>query len=375
MNNNKTPNDQSPDDKNDQHQNDQNPNVNDQKPQEGDATTPPTIENSITDNGPLDALEKTSDGKKLIQLQGDDRLLSAVAAEYGTAMAVSEKVFSLNDAVYYYSKGKFRPLKAHGFRTFSEKYITGYRIKDGKIVAHSLSREDASGILASEQFLQALPVLERVNSCRLPVYRTGSTPPKIELLPPGYDKDSRIFTMPEGPQYATDMPVDVAVQVFRELFEEFVFTEPERALSVVVAETVGFYVAPMLPLGTLRPGYVFVANAEGAGKTYGAKCVATPTIGAIPTGVKAVSEEEIEKRITTTVREAGLVMLLDNIKGHLDSPALEALLSCEVWGSRQLGQNTSIIGPNLVTVIITGNGLTVSPDVRRHSCHNEPSGL
>jgi hypothetical protein len=69
----------------------------------------------------------------------------------------------------------------------------------------------------------------------------------------------------------------------------------------------------------------------------------------------------------TAVREAKTVIFFDNLKGHLSSESLEAFLSASVFEGRKLGVNESIIAPNLATVFITGNGLTVSPDMRRRS--------
>jgi hypothetical protein len=59
--------------------------------------------------------------------------------------------------------------------------------------------------------------------------------------------------------------------------------------------------------------------------------------------------------------------LLDNTKGRLDSAALECFLSAATYGGRRLGANEDIAAPNLATVFVTGNGLTVSPDMRRRS--------
>jgi len=328
----------------------------------GGAKIPPTHKTIISSDEPLEPFEKNSDGKKWIELPGGDRLLSAVAADYGAAMAIKEEVFNVNGGIYYFANGEFRPMSAAAFRTFSEKYITGYKIKHEKIVAYSISREDATGVLASEQFLQALPLVVRVNGCRLPVIRENG---KMALLPARYDKASQIFTMPNGPDYPTDMPLEGAIQTLRELLDEFKFTDPTRSVSVSVAGMVGFFVGSILPLTTLRPGYIINANGEGAGKTMLAKCIGMPVLGKMPTGVKVRSDEEVEKRITTAVREARHLMLLDNCRGYFDSPSIEALLSSETWFSRQLGQSVSIVGPNTLTVIITANGLTVSPDLRR----------
>jgi hypothetical protein len=90
-------------------------------------------------------------------------------------------------------------------------------------------------------------------------------------------------------------------------------------------------------------------------------------MGAMPVGSKADDDDEMRKVILTAVREGWAVIFLDNLKGKLSSEPLEAFLSAPVWTGRKLGVNETITGTNLATVFCTGNGMTVSPDMRRRS--------
>src|SRR5207247_8311503 len=56
-----------------------------------------------------------------------------------------------------------------------------------------------------------------------------------------------------------------------------------------------------------------------------------------------------------------------NCKKHLDSSYLEAFVTAVQWNGRILGVSKSFCGENNVTVFVTGNGCTVSPDLRRRS--------
>jgi len=67
------------------------------------------------------------------------------------------------------------------------------------------------------------------------------------------------------------------------------------------------------------------------------------------------------------VMEGRPYILFDNCKGHVSSSALEAFVTSPIWGGRILGVSQSFRGENHVTVFITGNGCTVSPDMRRRS--------
>ena len=71
--------------------------------------------------------------------------------------------------------------------------------------------------------------------------------------------------------------------------------------------------------------------------------------------------------LTAVVREGRRVLMLDNVKGRLDFPVLESFLSRPDWSDRLLGGNQMFKGENLVTVFDTGNGMTISADMRRRS--------
>jgi len=123
----------------------------------------------------------------------------------------------------------------------------------------------------------------------------------------------------------------------------------------------------LLPSAALRPLFLYLANAEGAGKTMLAKCAISPVYGLVDTEGAPKDKAEIAKELLTTVIEARPYILLDNCKGHLDSAQLEAFVTSVRWKGRVLGVSKSFSGENNVTVFVTGNGCTVSPDIRRRS--------
>jgi hypothetical protein len=89
--------------------------------------------------------------------------------------------------------------------------------------------------------------------------------------------------------------------------------------------------------------------------------------GLVDTEGAPEDKAEIAKQLLTAVIEACSYTLLDNCKGHLDLAQLEAFVSSVRWKGRILGMSKSFSGEHNVTVLITGNGCTVSPDLRRRS--------
>jgi hypothetical protein len=167
--------------------------------------------------------------------------------------------------------------------------------------------------------------------------------------------------------YNLEMSIAAAVETINDLLAEFCFADGERSRAVTIAAMIGLFVNQLLPDKSLRPCFIFAANAEGAGKTLLSEICILPTCGAMPTGCKSSDDDEIRKNLTAAIREARLVVFFDNLKGKLSSPALEAFLSAPIWTDRKLGVNENITGENLATCFVTGNGMTVSPDMRRRS--------
>jgi hypothetical protein len=122
-----------------------------------------------------------------------------------------------------------------------------------------------------------------------------------------------------------------------------------------------------MPPKSIRPCFVYLANAEGAGKTLLVKLATVPVMGFAPNSVLPKDEDETRKCLLSAVMEAKPVLCFDNFKGHLASESLEGFLTSQDWTGRILGGQATFRGDNSVIVFVTGNGCTVSPDMRRRS--------
>ena len=322
-------------------------------------------------SGAANLLGKLGDSRPKIQLPGNNRLLSDVAREVGAILAATEEIFklggfpvTLNDR-----RDKLELITAERLRTWIEDHLVCYKVQsmtgsDGVIAfKRTLTQTDANGILASPQFLDKLPPIERLNPVRVPVMRRSG---RVELLPAGYDPETESFTV-AGVGFPADMPVVEAKRVLGEIFGEFVFADAGRSLAVAVAAALTVFARGLLPRKALRPCYVFVSNAEGAGKTLLVKVATVPVLGYAPVGTAPKNEDEMQKVLLAAVMEARAVLFLDNFKRHIASESLEAFCTASEWEGRVLGHSKSFRGENNCTVFLTGNGATVSPDMRRRS--------
>lgn len=76
-------------------------------------------------------------------------------------------------------------------------------------------------------------------------------------------------------------------------------------------------------------------------------------------------EAELKKTITTALLGAEGIIVFDNVKGTIRSPALEALLTSETWSDRLLGGNVDATLPNDRLWLITGNNASFGGDMAR----------
>ena len=212
-----------------------------------------------------------------------------------------------------------------------------------------------------------LPRIRAVNNLRLPIGRASGS---LDLLPDGYDAQSMIFTVARGPEIE-DPGANDSKAFLDFIFEEFCFLEDdrERAISVAIAAMLTLFVSHIIPRGAQRPGFLYTANSEGAGKTLLARAAIVTRLGFTPTGSLPEQEEEIQKRVFAAAIAGSSVFFMDNGKRHVSSGALESALTAPFIEGRILGKSQMISVENMMTVFLTGNGATVSPDLRRRVLH------
>lgn len=267
-------------------------------------------------------------------------------------------------------------IKDQTLRTFAEETLTTYYLKKQEkdkvviltLLPHTATADEARAVLASDRFLRGLRPLSRVLPCKLPVMRKDG---RIELPGTGYDQETRTWIMndPEAAYDSTPMPLAEAVAFFEDLLSEFPFaSDGGRSKAVALAAILSVFCTALIPSDATKPAFLFVANSEGSGKTTLAKLAALVAQSG-DTSVEAAPADEAEwqKKLLSLVISGRRVMLLDNLKGNLASAAFEAYLTSSHFTGRVLGGNTEFCGEAGACVLVTGNGLTTSPDLRRRT--------
>jgi hypothetical protein len=308
----------------------------------------------------------TLNGRPAIELPCPGRPLSDFAADVGCLLS-GAGVYSRGGVAFTVdiSTKQLCPVDPQWLRTWAESEIALF--KQAKTTAgltlslrHSMSLDVAKALIVSPQFLAPLPQINRFSPVRLPVMRADG---RIELLPTGFDPETLTLTDPHGVEYETERDPELGAKAVRGLLAEFPFAD-ERSKAAAVAAMLTVYAGGLLPPASTTPAFIYFANAEGSGKTTLAQLAGIP-YGVCEAEAKPATEEEWQKTLLALVIGGARLLLLDNLKGHLNSPSFEAYLTATKFSGRLLGLNKKFSGDADAVVLLTGNRLTVSPDLRR----------
>jgi hypothetical protein len=321
-----------------------------------------------TPSGSRPAVENLN-GRPAIELPCPGRPLSDFAAEVGRMLA-GRGVYSRGGLAFTadHATKQLAPVDPQWLRTWAEREVSLFKhAKNAAGLAitlrHSMSLDTAKALVVAPQFLEPLPEIRRFAPVRMPVMREDG---RIELLPLGFDEKTRTLTDPNGCQLLEgfeEIPAEIGVRAIRGALAEFPFAD-KRSEAAAVAAMFTVYAGGLLPPASTMPAFIYAANAEGSGKTTLAQLAAIP-YGVCEAESKPNSEDEWQKALLALVMSGSRLLLLDNLKGHLDSPSFEAYLTATKFSGRILGVNKKFSGEADATVLLTGNRLTVSPDLRR----------
>ncbi len=305
-------------------------------------------------------------GKPAIELPCPGRPLSDFAGAVGGLLA-GAGVYSRGGIAFTvdHATKQLCPVDPQWLRTWVEGRVALYKQSKtlaGQVITlrHTMSRDVAQALIVSPQFLEPLPEIKRFAPVRMPVMRADG---RIELLGEGFDAETLTLTDPNGCRFDTDIAPELGARAIRGALAEFPFAD-ERSKAAAVSAMLTVFAGGLLPPAATNPAFIYLANAEGSGKTTLAQLAGIP-YGVCEAESKPATEEEWQKTLLALVMGGSRLLLLDNLKGHLNSPSFEAYLTATKFSGRILGVNKKFSGDADAVVLLTGNRLTVSPDLRR----------
>jgi len=260
--------------------------------------------------------------------------------------------------------GEMRRMTATRFVSWIEEFISFYKFVRGQKRYVSISEQRAAQILASDAFLCQMLLLTAVNPVKMPVRRANGT---LELLRPGYDAETGIFTLRGGLDYGEHMPPEEARDYFLGLTQFFPFGDDSRSRSVHFAAMFTVFAIALLPPGARAPIFIYNANQVGSGKTRLAQMALTMIYGKPEANKWSKRDEEFEKELDSAAQALAPFLFFDDKKGLLESEALNRFSTTSQLGGRIIGGKERFSVPLRTTVFITGNQLRYSDDIFRRS--------
>lgn len=297
-----------------------------------------------------------------IHLRQDPTMLAKAVAD----QVKEENIFLRTDGtvVTLEADGSTREMKPVRFVSWAGRrcYFYKKRTEGGEPIREGMGLEQAGIVLEDELFRASLRPLSRVLEVRFPAVRNG----ELVLLPKGYDAEGRVFTL-DTVKFQENWTLEMANEYLGRFVGEFPWGDDGRSKAVWLASVLAPYVQQLCT--GLPPMFCFLANAAGSGKTILAKMGPIICYGIRAAGCVNFDKvgDKLAEQLNSYARMNKPTMIIDNVKGHLDSEALESWLTTPAWEFRMFhAQQLETALKNTVTYL-TGNECTLSDDLIRRA--------
>jgi hypothetical protein len=207
--------------------------------------------------------------------------------------------------------------------------------------------------------------LEGITEC--PVLRPDGT----VLDVPGYDQITGLFyepnvSFPPIPAEPTLDDATTAIAALYDIVQDFPFVSPEH-LSAWMALLLTPFARPTIdgcvPFGLLDK------NAHRVGATKLSDIIGEIFSGRSLPRMSNTNEEEMRKRLLALAISGDPIVLLDNVKGTLDSQVLAGTITSMTVQDRRLGANEIVAMPMRALWLVTSNNLVLSNELVGRALH------
>jgi len=300
------------------------------------------------------------DGAPVVRVEAD---LNTTAKHLGQIVARLD-LFDLNgEMIFFDFRGERQMMNAKIFGTWINDFVVIAEKFDkdtGRPIPGMLHLEQCAVILACENFRRGVRRIIAINRVRLPVIRESG---ELEKMPWGYDDHTMTYTVPGGVDYETDMDIEAAKVGFGRMDGDFPFSDL-RSVAVQRAAYLSLF-CKHLPGGDgLRPGFLWLGNKPGCGKSVIAKAALYPVMGTAA-AAKMKQKEDLDKELEAFVRAGVPYIFLDNVYGGIASASLDQLLTSKKSTGRALGGHSLFEVDNRALILVTGNKLELNEDASR----------
>lgn len=226
----------------------------------------------------------------------------------------------------------------------------------------SMSTEQAAKCIRSDVFLAPQRQILRQNLFPMPTLRADG---RLEMLPVGYDEESKIFT--QEPLDYLDMSLEKAKAVLDDKIKEFEFGDDGRSKAVHLAAWFTVYCLAMLSPRAVAPMFVYNANQSGAGKSLLAKMILLSIFGSADPTVFENKGEELRKVLDTEALAGAPYIFYDNVTVSLRHPLIDMWVTTPTWKGRIMGTQDKFSVNKQSVIFVTVNMAETSRDIGRRA--------
>jgi hypothetical protein len=215
---------------------------------------------------------------------------------------------------------------------------------------------------------RGIPVLDQIVTA--PVFAQDGT----LLTTPGYMPSARVWYQPlDGmivPPVSQQPSREEIVAAGRFLMLEYLGDFPfdgeasrQHALGALLLPFVRLMINGPVPLQCAD------ASTPGTGKGLLQRALMFPALGGMLPALPGVldDDEELRKKITTSLMRGQQVIRWDNVTQRVDSAVLSSVLTEPVWQDRVLGLNRDVEIPVHAIFLMNGNNLQFSQEIARRA--------
>jgi len=185
---------------------------------------------------------------------------------------------------------------------------------------------------------------------------------------PGYDPQSRLFYVPDGPIPVIGTDPHAAAAALLDIVKDFPFRGEVDAAGwlAAVLTPIARSLCPCVPMNC------FDANCPGTGKSLLTDLIALIVSGrGMARGSYTQEEEEMRKRVFAHAITGDTMILIDNVpeQATVGWASLDRALTGEELVDRVLGKSQNSTHRNTMSWYLTGNNILLGGDVVRRSIH------
>lgn len=246
-------------------------------------------------------------------------------------------------------------------------FVTATETKDGTKIVNTWPKHDLLTTVLEMSAWSGIPVCDIVTTVPL-VAADGTIHSRI-----GYNPATRSYLTTDkfvrfDPLTISRPDADRAVAFLCDWpLSGFPFDSASSRVHALVALLQHFV---MRVIDSNTPLYFLTAPVPGAGKGLLTEFIARVAGAGLRLLTYPVREEERVKTLSSTLADHPTHVLFDNVKDHVDSAALEGVLTSRLYTARILGTSKNINLPAINTTwMMAGNNATCSNDLMTRSCY------